>query len=73
LGGKFGVELPPTIIFDYPTVGALASYLAQLVPTPAEIEEDEVSSFADSDELGYAERAMMPNYQVSMILCMTAS
>ena len=32
LGAKFGLELPPTVMFDYPTAATLASYLAAHVP-----------------------------------------
>ena len=28
LGAKFGVELPATLVFDYPSIAALTGYLA---------------------------------------------
>ena len=31
LGAKFGIELPATVVFDYPSVAALAGYLAPSV------------------------------------------
>ena len=32
LAAQFGVELPQTIIFDYPTIPALAAYIAAQMP-----------------------------------------
>ena len=32
LAAQYGVELPQTIIFDYPTVPALAAYIAAHMP-----------------------------------------
>ena len=50
LSSKFGVELPPTITLDYPSVAALASHLATQLPTsgapavaesePSQLDED---------------------------------
>ena len=49
LSTKFGVELPPTVTLDYPSVAALASHLAAQLPTggsPA-VEEPEPSELDD--------------------------
>ena len=35
LGSKFGVELPPTVIFDFPSVAALAGHLATTLAVPS--------------------------------------
>ncbi len=32
LGARFGVELPATVTFDYPTITTLAGYLAGVLP-----------------------------------------
>lgn len=34
LSQKFGVELPPTVLFDYPSTAAMSRFLAGLVETP---------------------------------------
>lgn len=58
LNTQLGVELPPTVTFDYPSVDALATYVATLVsngsptdnpqsgytPTIAALSEDEISA-----------------------------
>jgi len=32
---ELGIELPPTLLWDYPTINDLAGYLASLAPRPA--------------------------------------
>ena len=54
LGDEFQVQLPPTLLFDYPTVGALSSHLVKLVsPNGLHTEEIEVGSsmFQDDEEV----------------------
>jgi acyl transferase domain-containing protein/acyl carrier protein len=51
LSKSVGMELPGTLMFDYPSVGALAGYLeTQLAPAEAEEESEEESEEDDSSE-----------------------
>lgn len=60
----FGTDLPPTVIFDYPTPAALASWIAESVadftiPAPA---TEEQKSTEDSLE---GERALRPDDSIT--------
>lgn len=55
LTSKYGVELPPTAIFDYPTVQALAAFVASkhavnvaVADSTSEESEEEVEDEEDS-------------------------
>ena len=53
LGSEFGVELPATLAFDYPTPAALVSYLCDVLPesrgAPSSIASGSGSDWEDSD------------------------
>ena len=38
LAKQFEVELPPTLLFDYPTIESMAGFVAQTIPTVALVE-----------------------------------
>ena len=38
LAQQFEVELPPTLLFDYPTIESMAGFVAQTIPTVALVE-----------------------------------
>ena len=33
LAQKFEIELPPTLLFDYPTIESMAGFIAETMPT----------------------------------------
>ena len=33
LARKFEIELPPTLLFDYPTIESMAGFIAETMPT----------------------------------------
>jgi acyl carrier protein len=63
LGAALGATLPPTLLFDYPTVNAVASLLAQKIPTmskepvaqPARDERERDALVAEIQELSESE------------------
>jgi acyl carrier protein len=63
LGAALGATLPPTLLFDYPTVNAVAGLLAQKIPTmskepvaqPARDERERDALVAEIQELSESE------------------
>ena len=54
LGESLGEALPTSVVFDYPTVTALAGYLAAILPELIEVaDEENVDAYEDltDDEL----------------------
>ena len=51
VSGRFGVELPATMTFDYPTVAAMASFLAARLAPPAAVGTVSITAAAPPSEL----------------------
>lgn len=49
VASKFGVQLPATVTFDYPTVAALAAFVAGLVAVSAAEAEPDTASVSPLD------------------------
>ena len=45
LSKRFGIELPPTLLFDHPTIGSVATHITTLLPM--EILEKSVAEMQD--------------------------
>lgn len=58
LSERFGVEIPPTVTFDYPTLPALSAYIAKLTvtetTTAANVLPTVASRSPDIDDLRFA-------------------
>ena len=39
LAQQFEIELPPTLLFDYPTIESMAGFIAETMPTKTLIKE----------------------------------
>lgn len=50
LTAKYGVELAPTAIFDYPTVAALATFIASRQPAAAQAAAPEEEYWSSEEE-----------------------
>ena len=51
LAQQFEIELPPTLMFDYPTIESMAGFISETMPTkmiPGEVEEETTPMFHSS-------------------------
>lgn len=52
LGAKLNVDLPATVTFDYPSIGALAGFIAsKATPASADLADEETEYESSSSEL----------------------
>jgi acyl transferase domain-containing protein/NADPH:quinone reductase-like Zn-dependent oxidoreductase/acyl carrier protein len=54
LESRLGLELPSTLVFDYPTIGSIAEFIRSQMQVEEEVEED---SFVDTRQLSSAPMA----------------
>jgi acyl-CoA synthetase (AMP-forming)/AMP-acid ligase II/alkylation response protein AidB-like acyl-CoA dehydrogenase/acyl carrier protein len=65
LAQRLGVTLSPTLVWEYPTLGTMASHLADIaVPAVATVQNDDLSVLARLDQLSEAElQALLASYE----------